>query len=291
MGRIFLPSETRGIWDGPQRTLTVFVGEEVFVGYDAQGGDARKARFSASQGGSGEYVREVYSDGPGRLQAKVETPMPLRLDFTVEDGDGKELAKPIRILVRTRPSWEQIPPVGQLDSNACWAASIQWWLRAAPDRGPLDQKQLLVRTTGMLGADGTIDPARLTAFVSANPFRMTGRSIAARSLPDFFGMWPLLLGFRAPGGFGHMNVLWGRDPKTRQVRAMEPWSPDPAGLGAQLDTIDDGRGPPVYFYKGSGDPYRFLGAHVSRPETYYTEAALKNGQFWVGVPSEYLARP
>ncbi|TBW39726.1 hypothetical protein EYW49_05560 [Siculibacillus lacustris] len=290
MGRFFLPADTRGMWDRSGRSLTVFVGEDVFIGFEGIGGEARAASFSASQHGSGEYAREVYDDGPTRLLIKIDTPQPLRLTFTATGKDGRDAAPPIEILVKMRPSFADIAPVGQMDSNACWAACLQWWLKAAPNRTQIDQPNLLVRSHGMVGADGTIDPAKMTSFVSVNNFGMTGRSVAARSIRDFFGMWPLLIGFKAPGGFGHMNVLHGENVAQKTVRAMEPWAPDPDLLGDQLNVIDDGRGPPVYAYKTDGAPYRFLGAQVTRPATYYTDSPMNSGQFWVGVPSEYLAR-
>lgn len=297
MGRLFNPPETKGLWSATDRTLTVFVGEEVFIGYEGPEAAKGDARFSASERGSGEYAREVYREGAMRLTVKVDTPRPMTLGFEATDGNGRSIAAPIVIKVRTRPDHREVKAVGQMDSNACWAACLQWWLAAMPDRERLDQLGLIGRATGMAFRNGTLDPAQLDRLVARNKFGMaTRRPKGDKALTEHFGRWPMLIGFKSPGGFSHINVIHGHDAKTGAIHVMEPWYPDPVLVANHLDTIDDGNGPPVYIWidgwngHAQNETYKFNGAHVTRTFAYYTTRPMAGNEFWVGFPEEYVAK-
>lgn len=297
MGRLYIPPETKGLWAKEAQTLTVFVGEEVTIGYEGPEAARGDVRFSASERGSGEYSREVYRAGPTKLEAKVETPRPMTLSFEVTDGNGKALAPPIVVRVAMRPNLRTVAPVGQMDNNACWAACLEWWLAAAPGRDKIDQIHLIGRASGLAFRNGTLDPRQLDRLVTRNKFGMATRHVRGEAeLRSHFGRWPMMIGFRSPGGFSHLNVLHGEDAATGMIAAMEPQSPDPVPMAAQLDTIDDGNGPPLYVWltdgvgHAKGDAWKYAGAHVSRPATYYTANPFSGIEFWIGFPEEYVAR-
>jgi len=111
-----------------------------------------------------------------------------------------------------------------------------------------------------------------------NQFHIHSESISPGSLPSYVGRWPMLVGFKAPGGYGHMNVLYAS--QGANVSAMEPWSPDPGD-----DKIDETNG--VMFLT---DPdFEFRGAYVNRLLSYY-QTPVSSGQLFVAYPEEYLKR-
>ena len=110
-------------------------------------------------------------------------------------------------------------------------------------------------------------------------FRMHTAVINPATLSSYMGCWPMVVGFKAPGGFGHMNVLYGYNRDSGKVKAMEPWFPDTDNI----TWTDDG----PYL----DDPnFKFTGAHVERPLSYYGIAAPGTGGVLIGFPEEYLSR-
>jgi hypothetical protein len=288
MGKLSIPRDTKGFYDRKEKTLTVFVGERAFIRFTGSAAETQDVVFSAWGGSSGERANEVYRESATVLDVAIDTSSPARIGFTASSGDGKPLAAPIVIRIRMRPDYGSTRPIGQQDSNACWAACLAWWIQAAGDRLPVSQLSLIGKASGMWNADGTINPDKLEAFVRKERFRMHTQRIRPRDLKSFMGYWPLLIGFTAPGGFGHMNVLYSYDDAASSVAGMEPWYPDP-----EFDlsyTSDDVGGVPVFYSKKTGDPYPFTGANLRSTYARYGNKPLKAGYFWVGFPEEYLAQ-
>jgi hypothetical protein len=288
MGKLFLPKETKGLYDRANKTLTIFVSEEATIGFSGTPNETQSVRFSAWGNMTGERANEVYRVNATTLEANIDTSSPARLTFEATNGDGKALATSITILIRMRPKYGDYTPIGQYDSTACWAACLAWWLSVLADRPSTSQLDLIGKASGMWNKDGTINPNQLELFVKKNGFKMHTARIQPKDLKDYMGFWPLLIAFKAPGGFGHMNVLHNYGWKNSTVDAMEPWYPDP-----ELDsayTSDEYDGVPVYTKKNSGDPFEFKGAHLHRTYSIYGNNPLKGGYFWVGFPQEYLEK-
>jgi hypothetical protein len=129
--------------------------------------------------------------------------------------------------------------------------------------------------------DGTINIAGLQNGIRAQNglFHMRTATISPTSLDDYMGLWPLLVGFRHPQGFGHMNVLYGYNDSTSKVQAMEPWYPD-----TDSDGWDEGE---PYLT----DPnFTFTGAYVERPLGHYKTPPPGLGVLFVGYQEEYTRR-
>lgn len=288
MGKLFLPKETKGLYDRASKTLTVFVNEDAYIGFSGTPNETQSVQFSAWGNGTGERANEVYRPNASTLHVAINTSSPVRLDFEATDGNGKTLAPAIKILVKMRPNYKAYNAIGQMDSNACWAACLAWWLSVLPDRPSITQLELMGRAHGMWNKDGTINPNQLELFVKKNGFKMHTARIKPKDLKDYMGYWPLMIGFSASAGFGHMNVLCGYDSTFDAVDTMEPWYPDPIFDSAY--TSDDFQGVPVYYHKTSGDAYKFSGANLHLTFDTYGSNPMKGGYFWLGFPQEYLEK-
>lgn len=288
MGKLFLPKETKGLYDRANKTLTIFVGESATIGFSGTLNETQSVRFSAWGNMTGERANEVYRVNSGTLEANIDTSSPARLTFEATNGDGKAMASSITILIRMRPKYGDYNSVGQFDANACWAACLEWWLTVLPDRPSISQLDLIGKASGMWNRDGTINPNKLELFVKKNGFKMHTARVQPKDLKDYMGFWPLMIGFKASGGFGHMNVLYNYDWQFEMVDVMEPWYPDPSLDNAYESS--EYEGVPVYSKKGSGDPFEFTGGNFHRSYSYYGNNPLKGGYFWVGFPQEYLEK-
>lgn len=287
MGKLFLPKETKGLYDRASKTLTIFVREDAYIGFSGTPNETQSVQFSAWGNGTGERANEVYRQNASTLHVAIDTTTPARLDFAATNGDGKILAPAIKILVRMRPNYKAYNAVGQMDSNACWAACLEWWLSALPDRPSITQIELMGKAHGMWNKDGTINPNMLELFVKKNGLKMHTARVKPKDLKDYMGYWPLMIGFKSSGGFGHMNVLCGYDPAFDAVDTMEPWYPDPIfDSGVTGEMVD---GVPIY-YQANGDPYKFSGANLHLTYDTYGSNPIKGGYFWVGFPQEYLEK-
>lgn len=293
MGKLFLPKETHGLWDAKSRSLTVYCGEEAYVGYQGTQSEIANLEFSAFGSILGECAHEVYDEGPGRLSSGIDTSQPGTLTFECT-SDGRALVQPITIYIRMRPNYKDAPPEGQLDETACWAACLAWWLRQLPDRPNVAQQDFLNKLgVGLWNkSDGTINPAGLEQLVAKNGYRMKTGRVQPGQLRDYLRYWPLILGFTSSGGFGHMNVLCGYDPNFDTVDTMEPMYPDPI-YNADYDVMSAGAaGVPLFFNKTTGDPFVYDGAvRTGLSFDSFVSSPMKGGYFWVGYPQEYAAQP
>jgi hypothetical protein len=292
MGKLFLPVETRGLWDSKSKSLTVYCGEDAFVGFQGSASEVGSLMFSAWSSKLGECANETYDEGFGKRSARIDTSAPGVLAFEATDGE-KNLAPPITIYIERRPAYGQMQAEGQVDETACWAACLAWWLRVLPDRPTVEQWTIVNKLGVGLSnkVDGTINPAGLEQLVAKNGYRMKCQRIKQNQLRDFMGYWPLMLGFTASGGFGHMNVLCGYDSTYGTVTTMEPWYPDPI-YNSDYETMDTGEaGIPLYYSKTTGAAFQFTGAvRTGLSFDSFASSPMKGGYFWVGYPAEYAAK-
>jgi len=176
-----------------------------------------------------------------------------------------------------------IPPEGQIDATACWAASLSWLSRAATGGTPTPQLAIIGANSSSFGASGTISFNDLMT-ANAGGVLMKRKRITPGELEPIIRaqVFPLLVAFRTGPMSGHVNVIHGFDPASSTVVAMEPWFPD-----ASLDTnftLVNVDGQLVYENNTTGAPFAFTGNHIKRPMTYYTSKPL-DGAFVVGIPA------
>jgi hypothetical protein len=292
MGKLFLPKETHGLWDAKSKSLTVYCGEDAYVGFQGTSSEVADLQFSAWSTSLGECANEVYDEGQGKRSTRIDTTKPGTLKFEVTAGE-KALASPITIYIQMRPEYRQMRAEGQLDETACWAACLAWWLRVLPDRPSVEQSEFLNKLgVGLWNkADGTIRPAGLEQLATKNGYRMKTAKIQPSQLVDYLGYWPLMLGFTASGGFAHMNVLCGYDSSFNTVDTMEPMYPDPI-FDSEYDVMGTGdAGVPLFYNRSTGAPYVYTGAvRTGLSLDSFLNSPMKGGTFWVGYPQEYAAK-
>ena len=173
-------------------------------------------------------------------------------------------------------NYKGIPAIGQFDPTACWMACLSWWLKAAHDK-KLRQLDIMGLFGPVWTADGTIDPTALKDGIIKNNsiFKMNVESIFPGSLEYWAsGDKPTLIGFKTPGGMGHMNVLYNFKKETGKIGAMEPWYPE------NLQIVQDTPGDLPYVADGK----RFTGMHVNRPLSYYHTPLNGSTGLFIGYP-------
>ena len=184
-----------------------------------------------------------------------------------------------------------IPPEGQMDTNACWAASLAWWTRAVPAVLSLTQNQLIVAGAAKANADGTLDAQVILRFL-ASQSALRAELIKPERLVPYLaaGRLPMIIGFRSGPMGGHVNVIHRYDAAKGTVTVMEPWFPDPVGNPEY--TMDTSGSMPDFRSKKTDKSFKFTGAHLVRPITYYsnTNRAL-NGTLVVASSSALPPMP
>lgn len=173
------------------------------------------------------------------------------------------------------------PPEGQLDTTACWAASLAWMTRSNPNVPTKAQLDLLAAGSGVTNADGTITQNGLMT-VSLSGVNLRRQLVSADKLEEMIRahQFPMFVGFRGSPVGGHVNVLHGFAEEKGELFVMEPWYPDPS-INPNY-TAENFNGTLVYLRNGTGDPFKFLGAHVRRPLSYYLSRPL-DGKFIAGI--------
>ena len=174
---------------------------------------------------------------------------------------------------------KSLPPEGQIDPTACWAACYAWWLRAAPEQWPMTQLNVLAAGSGsgIVTPNGTVDVNKFMTFLSGRHLGLRSSRIApaefkpllaASRLPTF----PIIIAFASSIMGGHANVIHAYDEKTNTVSVMECWFPDPSADPNY--TFSNAGGYPVYSRNSGGAPFKFTGAHQTRNLDYYSTRPL-----------------
>lgn len=172
-------------------------------------------------------------------------------------------------------NYKAIAPKGQIDPTACWMACLSWWLKAAHNKSQ-SQIDIMGSFGAIWSSDGTIDATKLIDGVRRNnaTFKMYTEEIYPGSLEYWVdGSFPFLIGFKRPGGFGHMNVIHSFNSATKTVEAMEPWYPE------NLTIIDEPGEIP--YIEGNK---KFTGKHVKRQLSYYGTALPGSNGLLIGIP-------
>jgi hypothetical protein len=167
------------------------------------------------------------------------------------------------------------PPEGQLDSTACWAASLSWITRSNLYYPTVSQLRLLAFGSSVWDSDGTISPTGFETIIRISGIPLTSQRQTAGQLESMIRRHrlPMAVAFQRLLG-GHMNVIHGFNESQNTVFAMEPWYP-PAEDDPGYVEVDEELGPPVFESIADGSPFKFRGAHIWRPITYYTTNPLK----------------
>jgi hypothetical protein len=276
-------------------TLRLADGSKVFAagrGFGVQAGERLVFRFTADSPkqlesmnftttGPRSRILGLYNMGPYIRDIEVDTrpgePYELFIERETDSPLPETVFGPLKIVPRNL--FIEVSAEGQMDPNACWAASIAWWSSAMRDRPTLTQQALLMRFAGMWNGDGTINIDKFEKGVKeSSDLRMTTKRINPSSLKGLLGCWPIVIGFRAPGGFGHMNVLYGWGPGGK-VKAMDPWFPDPG---------PDGLGTDAGFMYLTDPNFKFSGQLMTQEAKYWEKPAPGQAQLIVAYPQEYL---
>lgn len=285
MASFFQPTGTVGAYDPTERRLTVLCGSTATLGFRALSQkEEDDVVVSASES---DALGARYRMGALRTEFEMDTSRPRRYTVTAQKDSPMmpmgDVTPPLEIKVYyLAKKLSQMAAIGQdKDPTACWAACLAWWATALSGNGrpSATLNDMLMRFSGMWSSDGSINVKAFHAAMrdKGSDFRMKTRDIVPTTLANYLGFWPVVVGFRAPGGFGHMNVLYDYNPTTRRVKAMEPWFPDTDNLTQQ----DDGT---MYL----NDPsFRFVGQQIERDVSYYHRAAPGGGTVLVGYPEEF----
>jgi hypothetical protein len=157
------------------------------------------------------------------------------------------------------PAIYALPPEGQIDETACWAACFSCFTKVLPGVRTQTQVDIIGSSTGMTGEDGgiTSDGFMLTPINGVNMRRV---KINPGELESYLtaANLPLIIAFQHPDGFGHANVLYGYNSAAKTIQVMEPWYPNP--------------------------PAKFTGQNTTRKLSYYTSRPL-NGKILLAFRS------
>src|SRR5690242_10781259 len=286
MANFYQPKATQGIFEAGANRLTVNQDDRAFIGFRAL--SAKELQDTVLD--TSEDVEEArYAAGPTALEIEIDTSDPVAFDVTATQpvamsAAGRSMVKPLHVVVR-RATYRNEPAVGQEhDPTGCWAACLSYFLSTAPGR----QKRRFIDIVGDFNAlwdkSGFIkvDGFRQQIAKQRARYRMSTDRVLPNRLADFIGRWPLLVGFRHPGGFGHMNVLTGYDEDNDLARAMDPFFPDPP---AGSITREEGQ----VVFDGTEGAFQFVGGFIYRPLTYF-QSAMPSGTIFIGYPEEYRNR-
>lgn len=137
----------------------------------------------------------------------------------------------------------QIPAVQQFDPTSCWAAVMEWWARATPNRAVITQVNLLnvyLRYWDTANPDsnpnyGTISRAGMIAVIEDSRWRMSceilrGPQFTCQYVNTKMRNGPLVVAFKRADGSGHAVSVYGAsnthiacmDPDGARFRGLQP---------------------------------------------------------------------
>ncbi len=286
MAQFYQPRETQGIYEAGPNRLSVNQNDEVLIGFRAL---SPKELQDTTVDTSENVDAGRYSINPSTIEIEIDTSKPMTFtvtatQFVMMSAVPKNMTKPLEVVIR-RSTYLQEPAVGQeRDPAGCWAACLSYFLAAAPGRQKRRFIDVVGDFSGLWDSSGFIKVSGLIQQLARQHarYRMTVERILPTNLSGFVGRWPLLVGFKHPGGFGHMNVLTAYDADNDLARAMDPFFPDPP---ANSITRESGQ---VVFNENAGD-FQFYGGFIYRPLAYF-QSAMPSGTIFVGYPEEYRQR-
>lgn len=287
MARFFMPRGAVAAYDRTARRLTILAGRQFTLGFRAvTQKEEDDVTVSASEPGA---ITARYRIAPLVTEFELDTSRPQRFVLTAERSEfmaaSSSAIEPLEVVVYKQQDLSQVPAQGQdKDPTACWAACLAWWRTALSQSGrsAATMNDMLLKFAGIWSGDGTINVKAFHEGVRKNyaEFRMVTRDINPATLDTVLGFWPVVVGFRSPAGFGHMNVLFDYNPVTGRVKAMDPWYPDTKKLSDNEDGV---------LYLTDPD-FRFTGIVQERSLQYYGQPAPGGGTLMVGMPEELPLR-
>src|SRR5579871_200981 len=99
MGKLSIPSGTKGLYDNRTKQLTVYVGERAHVNFSGSPREVADAYFAATGKDSIDRVIATYKESATMLSVEIDTTLSSRLRFESSNSDGKPLAPTIEIRV------------------------------------------------------------------------------------------------------------------------------------------------------------------------------------------------
>jgi hypothetical protein len=133
-------------------------------------------------------------------------------------------------------------------------------------------------------SDGTVDLDGYLGFLNRRGGTLEGKFVSKSEIEGILAFTdltnrPVIIGFKTGPASAHVNVIHGIDVRTAQVSVMECWAPDPTqDPNYKLETVD---GQLVYESVLDGSPFKFVGQHLKRPLSYYTDHPLNRGKFLI----------
>ena len=123
---------------------------------------------------------------------------------------------------------------GQIHGNACWAASISWWLKAyslVGKRKQIDQVEMINKFGDLMQFSGALSLKAVKKVCENAEVRIELKFVTPNEIKnDFKFDSPCLIVFNYPKvGGTHMNVIFNQIGET--VACMEPYFPFPGEDG------------------------------------------------------------
>jgi hypothetical protein len=120
-----------------------------------------------------------------------------------------------------------LPAEGQLDPNACWAASLKWWLFAAKT---ISKTQEDILSSYDCYDDGSVSEKTIKSVIDDSRWGMTKKVMTASSLTPsalrkHLDYGPVYIGYTETSTYKkHVNVIYDLDSKNgvTRVAVMEP---------------------------------------------------------------------
>lgn len=159
-------------------------------------------------------------------------------------------------------NYKHIPAVGQYDENSCWAASLEWWLRAQRLM-EIYQDDVLGDYMNMRGDGGSLNFSGIIQLIEDPRWCMqwvpyySGAQLTSGRLKSLLASGPVYIGYKDNTiNSNHVNVIYRAkgSGSSAKVYAMEPH----------------------HKAIGAGDP-GYFGSHVKRRLDYYTSNEVHIG--------------
>lgn len=129
-------------------------------------------------------------------------------------------------------SYRNIDAVKQIDETTCWAACLEWWLKAVENRTKLTQEDALQRYLQYWkdSADGSISKHGMSQIVYDADWRMEVQyqlawNMSEETLLEHIARGPVYFGYYEKKVNGnHVNVVYGAIEKKSglKLQVMEP---------------------------------------------------------------------
>jgi hypothetical protein len=287
MAQFYQPGETQGTFEASSNTLTLNQGDRAFIGFRAT---SQKEYEDTTVDTTENVVLARYTDKGFAIWLEIDTSTPIEFQVTARQdvpmsAVGKDVVKPLNVFVRGAVAANASAVGQEIDPAGCWAACLSYYLNVTPGRSSRRFIDVVGDFNGVWDSTGFINVNALrTQLAAQRPrYHMKTERVQPARLKDLVGRWPLVVGFRHPGGFGHMNVIVGYDESSGKARAMDPWFPNPPA-GTQFTRVDG----QVVFASDVGS-FKFTGGYITQALSYF-QAAMGSGMIFVGYPEEYDTR-